>query len=104
VLGGLLLGLVVVELAALERQRLLVVGDRLFALALLLIGAPAIGIGPGNLGIEADRLVEIGESKIELARCRWIQARVCMALGSLGIRLTARSESTSALSRSPFCA
>jgi len=47
VLGGLLLGLVIVKLAALERQRLLVVGDRLVALALLLIGPPAIDISPG---------------------------------------------------------
>jgi hypothetical protein len=76
VLGGLLLGLVIVKLAALERQRLLVVGDRLVALALLLIGPPAIDISPGKLGIEAEGLVEIGESKVELATLRWIQAWV----------------------------
>src|SRR6266545_4793995 len=66
-LQGLGLGLVVVGLAALERQELAVIGNRLVAVAFELESMPAIGIGAGKLGIEAYRLIEIGKSEIEQA-------------------------------------
>ena len=61
------LGLVVVKLAALQRQRLAVIGNGLVAIAFQLVGAAAIGIGAGKLRVEAQGPVEIGERGIELA-------------------------------------